>query len=160
MSMPRTSSTNVRDLLTSAGLFAGMLGFMSIAACSTPAASTDNDAAVDAIAADDIGPELSAGQICLPGAATSCATNDYVTRCNDQGTAIETVLCTNSDGDPTKCFDAGRCSECVPGLGKRCAPTDSTVVERCDATGHWITDQQCDAATGQQCAPGGFPYNA
>lgn len=139
------------------GILLGVLA--ALAACSSPAAKTEDDATVDA-APEDVGPELGAGQVCLPGTATSCATDDYVTRCNDTGTAIETVLCTNADGDPTKCMDNGRCTECVPGLAKRCAPSDSTVVERCDDTGHWTTDQQCDAASGQQCAPGGLCQKA
>ncbi len=132
----------------------------ALAACSSPAKPTPTDDAAVDTTAGDVGAELGAGQICLPGTATSCATTDYVTRCNDSGTAIETVLCTNADGDPTKCLDSGRCADCVPGLSKRCAPTDSTIVERCDDTGHWTTDQQCDATTGQQCAPGGLCQKA
>jgi hypothetical protein len=136
-----------------------LLGAFAVAACSSPAGTTSDDAGTE-IASGDVGPELGVGQICMPGTATSCATDDYVTRCNDGGTAIETVLCTNVDGDPTKCFDAGRCAECVPGLSKRCAPTDSTAVEKCDDAGHWVTEQQCDAASGQQCAPGGLCQKA
>ena len=159
----RTQSTNFPNVLFRgqlAPVVAAALVCAAALACSSPAASVDTDAGSDAVSAGDVGPELGAGQICLPGTATSCATTDYVTRCNDTGTAIETVLCTNADGDPTKCFDAGRCSDCVPGLSKRCAPTDSTLVERCDDTGNWTTDQQCDASTGQQCAPGGLCQKA
>ncbi len=137
-----------------------VLALTALGACSSPAAKTDDDAVAADVAEGDVGLELGAGQICLPGTATSCATDDYVTRCNEAGTAIETVLCTNAGGDPTKCFENGRCSECVPGLAKRCAPADSTVVERCDDTGHWTTDEQCDAAAGKQCAPGGLCQKA
>ncbi len=160
MRMRPTSFQNSPIFALLPRLAAALIGVSTAIACSTPAANKDGDAIADDATTGDTGAELGAGQICLPGSATSCATDDYVTRCNDGGTAIETVLCTNGDGEPTKCFENGRCSDCVPGLGKRCAPTDSTVVEHCDDTGRWVTDQQCDAASGQQCAPGGLCQKA
>lgn len=132
------------------------------AACGTPApaaAVQEADVAVEVSAADAVA-ELPAGQICLPHNATSCADDDYVIRCNDEGSAFETVLCTNAGGVTTKCFGAGVCADCVPGLGKRCAPTDSSIVERCDDSGKWVKDETCDSATGQQCAPGGLCQKA
>ena len=139
----------------------GLLAAAGVGACSSPKAT---DAVADAGADDagggDAGPELGVGQICVPGAQKDCATDDYINQCNDLGTAWEPVLCTNSAGETTKCVAPGTCTECVPGLARRCDPADSTAVQRCDDTGKWATDQQCDAANGQQCAPGGLCQKA
>lgn len=148
-------------------LLISALLLLPIACSSKPAVSTS---VPEDVSSGDSGPELGVGQICTPGTYKGCVDSDFINQCNAAGTAFEPVLCSNDQGETTKCIDGatdsvsgfitGQCTQCVPGLAKRCDPSDSTAVQRCDAKGLWIADQQCNAADGQQCAPGGLCQRA
>lgn len=91
--------------------------------------------------------------MCQPG-TRSCGANNTPALCDTTGTAQPETPC------PNVCVDGQCTGDCKPGA-TRCAAGSTTMVQTCDAAGHWGAAQACtyvcDAVAhqcGGECAPG------
>ena len=110
--------------------------------------TTDTTMAEDA---EDAGPVLLPGQVCVPGSVKACVVEGgkLALVCNQSGTNWNEEACIGPEGDQSSCI-GGACTLCVPG-DKKCQGED--LVVQCNQFGDaWEPYSQCmGGTTGQIC---------